>query len=253
MKRLFPIETQFNTIAQELGVVNVGNTRTRVLRLCDGVVREDASFLTSEIERNPPPPPANTVVIVSVVPHAARVLLRAWADRRILTLDSANSPLTISYHPPESLGADRLANAVAGQARFGSPVIIVDCGTATTITVVDDHGTLVGGAIAAGLGTTASALAERAAQLMEVDFDTMPMPWGDSTESCLQLGLLEGHVGLIKHLVARAETGLERKPTVILTGGWSHRLAPLLPHYEHLPDLTIEGAYRYAALYFANP
>ncbi|MNX93004.1 Type III pantothenate kinase [compost metagenome] len=123
-----------------------------------------------------------------------------------------------------------------------APGIAVDCGTATTFTVVDARGHVVGGAIAPGLGTAARALVGKTAQLRHVPYVRKPEPWGQDTVANLQLGMVEGHVGMIAHLVSRMREGLGCEAPAVLCGGWAETLQAGLPGFMCVPFLTLEGA-----------
>ncbi|MNL31500.1 Type III pantothenate kinase [compost metagenome] len=162
-------------------------------------------------------------------------------------LAADSSGLEVDYHPAQSIGADRLANAIALTDRGLVPGIAVDCGTATTITVVDARGRVVGGAIAPGLGTAARALVGKTAQLRHVPYVRKPEPWGQDTISNLQLGMVEGHIGMIAHLVARMRRGLGVEAPVVLCGGWAETLHEGLPEFTCAPLLTLEGGRLFGA------
>lgn len=221
-------------------VVIVGNTQTHF-----GFFSEEGSWRRERYatREGPWPHPARGTPtgIVSVVPEASQALFRAWEAEDPILLSAANAPLPIAYDPPGSLGADRIANAVALFARFRSAAIAVDLGTATSITLIAADGTIVGGAIAPGLDLSHAALVERTAQLPPVALQDPGVPWGSNTTESIQLGLVAGHVGMIRHLIDRMREGLGIQAPVALTGGGARVLAPLLPDYLHLPDLTLEG------------
>jgi type III pantothenate kinase len=192
------------------------------------------------------PRPDWPVVIVSVVPEVTRRVAEVWRVpvERILTHDT--SGLLSQYRPPEAMGADRLANALALKARGMFPGIVVDCGTATTLTVVDATGAVVGGAIACGLETAAKALWQGTALLGEVPLVAPEGPWGASTVASLQHGLFEGHVGLVRHLVERAREPLGPETLVVFTGGWGEALASRIPGALSEPLFTLEGGAHFA-------
>lgn len=224
-------------------VVIVGNTRSH-LGWFEGerLVRSER-LLTREAPWNPAfqPEPGMPVGLVSVVPEAARKLGEAWAAVDPVLLASEDAPLPLAYETPLTLGADRVANAVALHARFGRPAIAVDLGTATCLTVVGEGGAILGGAIAPGLDTSHAALVERTAQLPVVDLVDPGVPWGRSTRESIQLGLVAGHAGMVRSLVDRMRAALGPDTPVVLTGGGARVLAPLLPDYLPVPDLTLEG------------
>jgi type III pantothenate kinase len=221
-------------------VVLVGNTRTQFAFYDGGVLRRIERYLTQEAPW-PHPEPGSPTGIVSVVPEASQALLAAWVEQQPLRLSSENSPLPIAYQPPGALGADRLANAIALRARYEGPAIAVDLGTATSLTAVSADGTILGGAIAPGLDMSHAALIGRTAQLPPVELADPGVSWGRTTIESIQLGLVAGHVGMVRHLIARMREGLGPETPVALTGGGARVLAPLLPETDHVPELTLEG------------
>jgi len=157
--------------------------------------------------------------------------------------------LEIAYHPRRSLGADRVVTALAATELAGAPVVVVDCGTATTFGVVDSDRRFLGGAIAPGLGTAAHALIDTGARLLDVDFSTSPpdTTYGRTTEASLRSGVVLGHAQLIAGLLQRIETeladaGQQQRPTVVATGGWSPTVASHVSRIDRMePDLLLEG------------
>lgn len=191
-------------------------------------------------------------VVCCVVPalaEAVAALCHALVGRPPLVVaPGAATGLDVRYAPPADLGPDRLADAVAAVERFGAPVVVVDLGTATTFNVVDGGRRFVGGAIAAGLGTGADALVRAGARLRSIDLagDGPPPPLGRTTEQALRAGLVHGHAGLVAGLLRRIEAELAEgggpRPTVVATGGWSERVAPLVPRIDHrCPSLVLDG------------
>lgn len=230
--------------ATPLWVANVGNTNVRLARFDGGAIAWERRVPTAEaLELADDVPIGAAIALVSVVPEAAAELVAAWGDRRLFVVTAAALPaLRVAYRPPGTLGADRLCNAIGLLAR-GAFGVAVDCGTATTLTVVDESGVVRGGAIMPGLATARDSLASATAQLPAVPLEAAIGPWGEDTQGSLQVGLVHGQVGAIAHLVARARAALPAGSRVLLTGGWSGLLAPLLPDdYELAPDLTLEGA-----------
>ena len=139
---------------------------------------------------------ASEAGVASVVP----ALERAW--ERCLTAHLGKAPLVVrasegygmevAMPDPRQVGADRIANAIAARKTYGSPVIVVDFGTATNIDVVAQRGRYRGGAISPGLMLSANALFSRAARLASVPIEAPARTLGDSTESALQSGLVVG-------------------------------------------------------------
>jgi len=138
--------------------------------------------------------PGHGAAIASVVPAATHRF--AGAARRLtgtapLEITAAlDSGLAVEYRDPATLGADRLANAVAAAQIYGEPVIVVDLGTATKFEVVVPEGRYRGGIIAPGIRTAADELIRRAARLGVFELRAPERVVGRSTEECLKSGLL---------------------------------------------------------------
>lgn len=229
--------------AGPLVVANIGNTHLRLVGFeGEGIAWERRFASGNPAEWALPDLRAETpVVVVSVVPEAADRLIAHWGSGRVQALKAATAAIAIRYQPPEAMGADRLANALALKHRWGWG-IAVDLGTATTLTVVDATGAVVGGSIMPGLATARDSLATGTALLPAAALEVPEGPWGTSTLGSLQTGLVHGHVGAVTHLVERMRAGLPPGAPVVLTGGWSRFFAPLLPDDFALePDLTVWG------------
>ena len=187
--------------------------------------------------------------LASVVP----ALTRAWrgavrdmtgVEVRVCTAEAASASglFTSSYPNPHEIGADRVADAVAARALYGSPVVVVDFGTATNIEVIDAEGKFVGGMIAPGVETSASALFSHATRLSAIDLVAPPLPIGTSSEEAMQSGIVYGEADRVDGLVRRIFAQLGCSGTVVATGG----LAKLVAAHssmidEVLPELTLEG------------
>ena len=133
----------------------------------------------------------------------------------------------ISYDTPETLGPDRVANAIAAQNIYGKNVIIVDCGTAITIDAIDSKGFFIGGTIAPGIETQRNALTLHAPALPEVDLTLPKDILGTNTIDCIRSGILFGSGALIDNVVSKIakKNGFD---TFVLTGGNAHLLKDIL-------------------------
>lgn len=190
-------------------------------------------------------------VVCSVVPGMESVLADAirldFGVDPLVFRPGVRSGLEIVYDPPTSLGGDRLAAAVAARTRFGAPVVVVDFGTATTITVVDARGRLIGGAISSGVGTAADALARAGARLHRIALEPGDIPLiGRTTEQSMRSGALLGHAAAVEHLLTDIDRELGTaggaRATVVGTGGWSRTLGPLVSRIDHIePRLVLDG------------
>jgi len=149
----------------------------------------------------------------------------------------------IDYPKPDSIGPDRLANAVAAKFRFGSPVVVVDFGTAVTFDVVNAKGNYVGGIIAPGLAAMTDYLHEKTALLPKIKIREPKNIVGKSTEQAMLVGAVHGYRGLVRGLIVELKRELKTKNLpVIATGGYAKLIAAKLPEISTVaPDLTLEG------------
>jgi len=184
--------------------------------------------------------------IGSVVPNLTPMFLRVAESRLGVPMINVTADLDtgieILYENPHAVGADRICNAVAGYARFGGPLIVVDFGTATTFDVVSANGEYLGGIIAPGLETSASNLHRAAAKLPKVELLFPPSLIGRTPESSIQSGLMYGGVEMIDGLNRRFRELLGDKTKIVATGGLASVLMPKLSTVESIePHLTLEG------------
>jgi len=241
--------------------IDVGNTQTvlgvlegsrvcELFRVSSGLPRTGDELLPV-VERLIAPwgdglAASGRAVIGSVVPS----LTPAWEQlaRRLLGRDphvaSAASAhgLRLELKDPASVGADRIANAVAVAALYRLPAIVVDLGTATTFDVVVPGPRYLGGAIAPGILTSAEELFRRAARLAKVDLRPPEHVVGRTTEEAIQSGVYFGSVGQIDGLVTRLGAELGERPFVIATGGLASVIAAGSSTIERVdPTLTLQG------------
>lgn len=185
-------------------------------------------------------------VVAGVVPGAQSEVLEAieryLGVRPLIVSADLDLGIEVHYATPHSVGADRLANAVAAVDSFGAPAIVVDFGTGTNFDVVDLHGAYIGGAIAPGLEISMNALFSRAAQLPQVPLRPPDRAVGTSTLTALQSGIVFGYAGLVDGLVRRLSAELEGDAHVVATGGLASVVAPHAATVQHIdPDLTLSG------------
>jgi type III pantothenate kinase len=192
------------------------------------------------------------MAIASVVPDVT-ALLEAVAARHgipALVATSGTAPIAIRYDRPDLVGADRIVNALAASRLHGTPAVVVDLGTATTLDCVGADGAFVGGAIAPGLELGLDALAAGTAKLPRVELRTPDRVVARDTVGAIQAGAVIGYQALVAGLVARARRELADAAGVspagvhtILTGGLS--AAPWASDIEGIdgidPNLTLKG------------
>jgi len=258
--------------AQQLLLVDIGNT-CMVVGLYEGETLQGRWQLSSERNMTAdelalslhgligeiPLPSMQGILAASVVPHLDAVLTDAC--RKSFALAPAfvgtaevKTGMAVDYKNPREVGADRIVNAIAAREYFGSPVIIMDCGTATTFDIVSPAGHYAGGLILPGVELALAALSGRAARLPEISFSRPDELIGRDTVSSMQSGsywgAVEGLSGIIKRLHAIPNY---RKAPVIATGGFSGRIIGDIPDISgHRPHLTLEGLFLLASRHFAS-
>ncbi len=186
-------------------------------------------------------------VLCSVVPRATPLVRKTvrtvWKCEALELNPKTIRGVGIDYPKPNSIGPDRLANAVAARQRFGAPVVVVDFGTAVTFDVVDAKGNYVGGIIAPGLAAMTDYLHEKTALLPKIKIREIKAAIGKSTEHAMLVGAVQGYRGLVRELIGELKRELKTKNLpVVATGGYAKLIAAKLPEISAVaPDLTLEG------------
>src|SRR5215471_2443716 len=140
-------------------------------------------------------------VVPRTTPLAIKTIKQLW-DLPCLELTPRTlRGVGIQYPRPETIGPDRLANAVAARHHFGAPVVVVDFGTAVTFDVVNRAGRYIGGIIAPGLAAMTEYLHEKTALLPRIKVREIDRVIGKSTEQAMLIGAVHGYRGLIRQLV----------------------------------------------------
>lgn len=189
------------------------------------------------------------VVVATVVPralHNLAVLSQKYFKTPALVAgrDPLAWGITLDVVEPQTVGADRVLNAIAAHAAHAGDLIVIDFGTATTFDVIAPDGTYKGGIIAPGINLSLDALVAAAAKLPRIAIEAPADDGviGRGTDAQMLIGIYWGYVALIEGLVARMKTQIGRPVTVIATGG----LATLFDRHTSVfdaiaPDLTIQG------------
>jgi type III pantothenate kinase len=162
-----------------------------------------------------------------------------------LVIDHTTVPgIRIQHLDPATVGPDRLVNAVAVAAGYGTPALVVDLGTATTVDVIGEGGDYLGGLIAPGVTTAADALFRAGARLARVEIKAPSRVVGRSTEECMQSGIFYGAVGGVDAMVRRVirEQGFSPDVPVVATGGLAASIADASETITAVdPALTLTG------------
>lgn len=188
------------------------------------------------------------VIISSVVPPIIRtmeLLSEQYLKQKPLIVGPGiKTGLNIRYDNPREVGADRIVNAVAAIELYGvgSPLVVVDFGTATTFDVIDEKGNYMGGAIVPGIGISTEALYQRAAKLPRIELTKPKSVIGRNTIHSMQAGIIFGYAGQVDGIVDRIERELGTKPRVVATGGLAELIGTESRRIEETnANLTLEG------------
>ncbi len=186
------------------------------------------------------------VIFSSVVPPLnlaiERMCVKYFGKKPLVVGPGIKTGLNIKLEYPREVGADRIVNAVAAIHYYGTPLVIVDFGTATTFCYVDERGQYLGGAIAPGIAISTEALVSRAAKLPRIELAKPPSVVGRNTIASMQSGIYYGFIGQVEGIVRRFKAESKTVPTVVATGG----LAPLFANETDCidivdPNLTLKG------------
>ena len=260
----------------KLLVVDVGNTSTAVGLWSDGRVSHvshcDGGFVQAKLEvsrlksqvlsrlksRVSSPPLA--IAYVSVVPKADRAW-RALAKQEGLAFCQVSHAdfmagrqtgdgrrgavgIRLDYPHPETIGADRLADAAGAVSRYGAPVLVMDFGTALTAAVITKDQVWRGGVIAPGFPLMRDYLFERTAKLPRMRLGSGKAPKiGRSTEEAMRFGALVGYRGMVREIVAELKKNFKADFKLVATGGFAKWvLKDLDLPFVIDPTLTLYGA-----------
>lgn len=182
-------------------------------------------------------------VVPGVTPLVQRTVEALWGIRSAQLNARTVRGVGLDYPRPQTIGPDRLANAIAAVRQFGAPSVVVDFGTAVTFDVVNRKGNYVGGIIAPGLSAMTEYLHDKTALLPRIKIREVASAIGKTTEEAMLVGAVHGYRGLVRELLAelRKELGVRRLP-VVATGGYARLIAARLPEITAVdPLLTLEG------------
>lgn len=188
------------------------------------------------------------VIISSVVPEVTGILreaVRELSSKEPLLLNaSLDTGLSFDVYSPGEVGSDRIADVVAAREGIGEPVVVIDFGTATAVSVCKD-GIFLGGAILPGIGLMADALHRGTARLPFVEIDRQSgdiHAVGRDTNKCIISGIIYGTAGAVERLVSEIERETGCTFGIAITGGYCYLMAGLIRRDFNLePDLTLKG------------
>jgi type III pantothenate kinase len=228
-------------------LVNVNNTSTK-LALSDGekllgkkvIPTRNLSF--QSVRRGIGKWSFESALVGSVVPNKTGILRRLIKSPLKEVGPKLDLGIGIDFPSPDTIGADRIANAVGVTHRYGAPAIVVDFGTAVTFDIIAKNEYYIGGVIAPGLGVMTDYLYQKTALLPKIDLEEPRDVVGKSTKDAMLAGAVYGYRGLVRQIVTEIVAKLEGKARIVATGSYAALIAAKLPELQIVdPDLTLEG------------
>ncbi len=188
-------------------------------------------------------------IISSVVPpllNSFKTAIRKLTGKVPLVVGPGiKTGLNILLDNPALAGGDLIVAAVAALAEYPAPMLIIDMGTATTITAIDEKKNYLGGCICPGVKISAEALSGRTAQLPAISLEAPQKAIGRNTIDSMRSGLMMGSAAMLDGMIDRMEEELGHPVTVIATGGIARFVIPMCRrkiHYDK--DLLLKGLLR---------
>ncbi|HIR28297.1 MAG TPA: type III pantothenate kinase [Candidatus Choladousia intestinigallinarum] len=185
-------------------------------------------------------------IISSVVPPLTNLfrdaIRKIVGKEPMIVGPGVKTGLNILMDNPGQVGSDLIVNAVAALAEHPVPLIIIDLGTATTISVVDSKKNYIGGMILPGIRVSLDSLVNRTSQLHRISLEAPKRLIGKNTAECMKSGVIHGNAACIDGMIDRIEKELKTKATVIATGGLAGSIIPHCTHEIILDDaLLLKG------------
>ncbi len=185
-------------------------------------------------------------IICSVVPAVTgnmKEAVQLLVKKNVMVVGPGlKTGLKINIDNPGALGADRVADAVGAVSQYPVPLITIDMGTATTIGVVDENKSFIGGMIVPGVMVSLNALSGGTSQLPHISLEPPKQPIGRNTVDCMRSGIVYHNAAGVDGMISRIEEQLGKKCTVVVTGGLSSSIIPYCKHemiYDR--DLLLKG------------
>ncbi len=186
-------------------------------------------------------------VISSVVPPLVPVLCNAIEkispNIRPLVVDhSIRTGLPIRLDHPEQVGCNLIVDAVGACAEYGTPVIVIDFGTATTLSVIDKEGCYIGGAILPGVQVSLNSLVSGTAQLPNISLTNPSHVLAKNTVDSMKSGVLYGNAAAIDGMIDRIQSELGCNTALVAAGDLADKVIPCCRHEINVDEtLPLKG------------
>lgn len=193
-------------------------------------------------------------IISSVVPNLNHVLLRAikmvYGVDALLVGPGVKTGINLQVDNPSQVGSDLICGCVGAHQKYEGKVLIIDMGTATKFTIVDENGIFRGVSIAPGVELSLKALTGGTAQLPGISLEAPSKVIAKNTVECMRSGIVFGSASMIDGMIDRIEEEFGEKLTLIATGGLSETIIPNCRHEILIDnDLILDGLY---SIYMKN-
>lgn len=230
-------------------LIDISNSRTKIAGTNPDALTEQRAIIPTadlsaeSLAETPWTQDPERVVLSSVVPEKNKILKGIYGDRLLIVSHEVELGIAIEYPQPETIGADRLANAAAVAALHGSPAVVVDFGTAVTFDIISNSGAYVGGVIAPGLEVMTDYMFQRTALLPKIDLLEPTEIIGKSTKSAMMAGAVHGYRGMIKEILSEIyEEFGDKHPHTIATGGYAELISEKVDQIDTVDqEFTLQG------------
>lgn len=226
--------------------VDIGNTNVVLGCIEDGKILFEARMATDRLKTSDQycvelksmlslydvsPKDVSGSIVASVVPpvlNSVKTAIRKLTGGSCLVVGPGiKTGMNIRMDNPLEVGSDLIVASVAAIAEYGAPLLLVDMGTATTVTAVDADGAFIGGCICPGVKISMEALTERTAQLPGISLDEPEHAIGKNTRDSMRSGIMFGAAAMLDGLLDRMEAEMGGEVKAIATGGLSRFVIPL--------------------------
>ena len=169
-------------------------------------------------------------IISSVVPPLNRVIrsaARKVTGKEILIVGPGlKTGLDIRIDNPAQMGTDLVVGAAAAISEYPLPLVVIDLGTATSFTVVNEKRQVIGGMIMPGVNVALESLTARTSQLPNISLDPPKKLIGSNTVDCMRSGVLYGNASCVDGMLTRVEEELRMPVSAVATGGMAKYIIP---------------------------
>jgi len=185
-------------------------------------------------------------IISSVVPQVLSSLKKAvkllFKMEPLVVGPGLKTGINLKIDNPASAGADLVTGCVGAAEMYKLPSIVISMGTATTVFVIDEDKSMIGGAIIPGVGTALNALVKQGALLPSVAIHAPSRVVGKNTDECMRSGIVIGSASMIDGMIDRIEEEIGKKCSLVATGGLAAEIVPSCRHKIELrDDLMLQG------------